>query len=140
MAVGGGSVAVAGEAARCVPPHKTQALLALLCSHSTQGLSKQTFTSNVESRINHAAFFLAKRRGKKNLAAVKISKKSHLKTKDAEVTWAEGQSYVLPLYFFKSIFVDFFQILHCHTAIRDQLFRCTRNGSAKRLLRGHLRA
>lgn len=78
--------------------------------------------------------FSLPREGKKDLAAVKISKKSHLKTKDAEVTWAEGQSYVLPLYFFKSFFGYFFQILYSHTVIREQLFRCIRNGSAKRLL------
>lgn len=66
MTAGEGSVAVAGETAHCVPPHKKQALLALLCCHSMQGLSKQTFTSHVERRINHAAFFLAKRREKKS--------------------------------------------------------------------------
>lgn len=72
MAAGEGSVAVAGEAARRAPPHKKQALLVLLRCHSMQGLSKQTFTSNDESRINHADFFLAKRR--KKCSSIKTSK------------------------------------------------------------------
>lgn len=88
MAAGEGSVAVAGEAARRVPPHKKQALLVLLRCHSMQGLSKQTFTSNDESRINHADFFLAKRR--KKCSSIKTSKKSHLKTKGCKLLKSLG--------------------------------------------------
>lgn len=78
MTAGESSVVVAGETAHCAPPHKMQALLALLCCHSSQGLSKQTFTSNVESRINHAAFFLAKRREEKSNSSKKKPQRNEI--------------------------------------------------------------
>lgn len=132
-----GSVAVAGKAAQCVPPHKKQALLTLLSAIPHRGFLSKLSHSVLKAELIVQSFSL-QREEKKILAAVKTSEKSHWKTKDAEVTWAEGQSYVLPLYFFKSFFVDFFQIFQSNTVIRNQLFRCIRNGSAKRLLRGHL--
>lgn len=134
MTAGEGSVAVAEETAHCVPPHKKQALLALLAAIPCRGFLSRLSHPMLKAELIMQPFSL-QREEKKNLAAIKTSKKTHLKTKDAEVTWAEGQSYVLPLYFLKSFIVDFFQILHSHRVIRDQSFR-----SAKRLLRGHLRA
>lgn len=84
------------EAARHVPLTQTRRFLYFCCCHSKQGrgagrgvLSKQTFTSDIESKINHLACFLTKRR-KKNLAAVKISKKSCFKTKRCELLKSSG--------------------------------------------------
>lgn len=61
------------------------------CCHSTRwGGSEQTFTSDPESKINHFAFFLSKRREKINLVVVKISKKSCWKTKGCELLKSSG--------------------------------------------------
>jgi len=69
------------EAARRVPPDANQALLVLLLlPFCTGGGSKQAFTSDVESKINHLAFFLSKRRKKKSSSS-KTLKESTFKDK-----------------------------------------------------------
>lgn len=146
-----------GSSMACSSWGKHQALLVLLLLPSLlRGVSTQTFTADVESKINHLAFFLSKRRrGLCNLVAVKISKKPCSKTKGCEVLkspglkaraarsplrlckpfCAEGSVYGVQI---RSPAVQTerrwwckcnFQTLHSYTVIEDQLFRYIRNRS-----------
>lgn len=88
-----------GSSTACSSWHKPGTSCSSRAAVLPRGVSKQTFTSDVESKINHLAFFLSKRRKKKS-SGIKKLKEIMFKDKRlwaAEVIWAEGQGCALPL-------------------------------------------